>query len=139
LKNLTDALRKALDKYAKRLRQWSVDDQGMRLIQAIDTPALTSSQSEAQKNRHTVRQERFQQTHHLHQMGWQQIAIARQLGICPRTVRRYLASDTLQQEQRQRKSKLDAYKVYLLQRWNEGCHNARQLTDEIRSQGYSGG
>jgi hypothetical protein len=33
---------------------------------------------------------------------------------------------------------LDAFKPYILQRWNEGCHNATQLYREIQPQGYVG-
>jgi transposase len=33
---------------------------------------------------------------------------------------------------------LDAFKPYILKRWNEGCHNATQLFREIQPQGYAG-
>lgn len=32
---------------------------------------------------------------------------------------------------------LDAYKPYLLRRWNEGCRNAKQLWRELVAQGYT--
>lgn len=38
-----------------------------------------------------------------------------------------------------RSSKLDAHKEYLRERWEQGCHNGRQLLDELRAQGYRGG
>jgi hypothetical protein len=37
-----------------------------------------------------------------------------------------------------RSSKLDEFKPYLTQRWNEGCDNAVQLHHEIQSQGFTG-
>lgn len=33
-------------------------------------------------------------------------------------------------------SRLGPYKPTLLQRWNAGCHNTRQLADEFRFQGW---
>jgi len=39
---------------------------------------------------------------------------------------------------RRRPSKLDPFRDYLWMRWQSGCHNARQLYDELVSQGYSG-
>jgi transposase len=35
-------------------------------------------------------------------------------------------------------SQLDPYQAYLLERWNEGCHNAVQLQREMVAQGYPG-
>jgi transposase len=33
---------------------------------------------------------------------------------------------------------LEPYKVYLVQRWNEGCRNAQQAYREVKEQGYPG-
>jgi hypothetical protein len=35
--------------------------------------------------------------------------------------------------------RVNAFREYLEQRWNEGCHNASQLWHEIENRGYSGG
>lgn len=35
-------------------------------------------------------------------------------------------------------SQLDSFLPYLHQRWTEGCRNAKQLSQEIQSQGYGG-
>ena len=142
LKNLTDALQKVLNSYARRLRQWALDPQTTALIQAAAVPERSPSRRDRQQSeiRRVARLERYQQVHHLHRQGWQQKTIAHHLGISPRTVSRYLAAATFPEHRRRRRtSKLDRYKTYLLQRWNEGCHNATRLADEIRSQGYVGG
>ncbi len=39
---------------------------------------------------------------------------------------------------RTRESKLDPYKQYIEERWNQGCHNAVVLWEEARAQGYTG-
>jgi len=66
--------------------------------------------------------------------------IARQLHISRGTVSRYLR---LQQPPTRAQCPvpsplpLDAYKPYLLRRWNEGCRNAQQLWRELGAQGYT--
>jgi hypothetical protein len=37
-----------------------------------------------------------------------------------------------------RASVLDAFKPYLIRRWNEGCTNAAQLHAELRARGWTG-
>jgi transposase len=77
---------------------------------------------------------------HLHEQGWHQVAIADVVGISLKTVRRYLAAAVFPERRpRHYPSKLDSFKGYLLQRWNEGCHNAVRLAGEIHQQGYPGG
>ena len=141
LKNLTDALQKVLNSHARQLRQWGVDPQTTTLIQLDDVPERCPAQHEQHQSqmRRAARLERYQQVHQLHQQGWQKKAIAQYLGMSARTVSRYLLTPTFPERQPSRRvSRLDSYKAYLLQRWNEGCHNATRLTDEIRLQGYAG-
>ena len=75
-------------------------------------------------------------------MRWLAPAIARQVGIGRTTVFRYLRTSTFPERQGRRdcgRSRLlDPYKDYVLQRWNDGCHDALQLFGEIQSRGYSG-
>ena len=40
--------------------------------------------------------------------------------------------------QHNRRSLLDPYKDYLLQRWNDGCREVLQLFGEIKARGYPG-
>ena len=75
----------------------------------------------------------------LHRQGWTQKAIAYRLNVHPKTIQRYLRTSTPNVTRRRKKRLLlTPYKNYLLQRWNEGCHNATQLFREIRLQGYLG-
>jgi len=78
----------------------------------------------------------------LHRQGWTQNAIAAQLGLDRRTVRKYLrASDgpPPRVRRRPRPGVLTPYLAWLEQRWAEGCHNARHLLRELQAQGYRGG
>jgi transposase len=64
--------------------------------------------------------------------------ICRQLGISARTVYRYkdLTEPPPRPAYKRKASVLDPYVPYLVRRWNEGCHNGKQLYREIREQGY---
>jgi transposase len=55
-------------------------------------------------------------------------------------VRKYLKAQTppVYQRHRPRPKKVTPYLDYLRRRWDEGCHNARQLYRELLSLGYSG-
>ncbi|MDP9480792.1 MAG: transposase [Actinomycetota bacterium] len=60
------------------------------------------------------------------------------LGVSARTVYRYkdLAEPPPRRAYKRKKSVLDPYVPYLLERWNEGCHNGKKLYREIRERGY---
>ena len=72
--------------------------------------------------------------------GYSNGVIARELGINRKTVRRYLALDhpPTYAPRLGRGTKLTPYLPYLRQRWDEGCHNARQLYGELVVRGYRG-
>jgi len=84
------------------------------------------------------RYERMQQAYQYLQQGWSQKEIARQLGIHPKTVRRYIHRSSPQAPRQRTYRLLDRYKPYLLQRWNEGCRNGMQLYREIQAKGFAG-
>jgi transposase len=141
LKNLGDALQEVLEKHSFQLRQWAVQEPLSAPLQAMDMPRRRVTRREQQQAtlRRRARQERFAEVHQLHQQGWPQVSIARHLRLSTTTVHRYLAMAALPEHStRQRTSQLDPYKPYLLERWNQGCHNAVQLRREIREQGYPG-
>lgn len=74
-----------------------------------------------------------------HERGLTKRAIARELNIDRRTVRRFLhAEEFRERAPRRRRSQLDKYLEYLEKRWAEGCHNAAQLCRELRERGYGG-
>jgi len=67
-------------------------------------------------------------------------AIARQLRLGKTTVFRYLRSPTFAERTYKRRgdSILNPYKDLLLQHWNQGCHDARQVFQRLQQQGYRG-
>lgn len=85
------------------------------------------------------RTQRVEQVQQLYQQGWTKRAIAAHLHLDPKTIRRYLnLSCPLLPQRRTRRSILDAFKPYLLARWQTGCHNAAQLFRELQSQNFTG-
>jgi transposase len=138
LKNLTEAVYKTLQQYQAAIEQTLM--QRLRQQQASplvpDPVALDTEPTAAD----LARQGRAAEAHRLRQQGWTLQAISQQLGVCTKTVRRYLnRSLPLAPLRRSRRIRLlDPYKSYLLERWNRGCHNASQLLREIRQQGFAG-
>src|SRR5260370_11571232 len=76
----------------------------------------------------------------LKQQGWSVSAIAGELHIDRKTVRKHLL-DAPQPYKRENPApcKIDPYRPFLRERWEKGVHNARKLLDEIRPRGYDGG
>ena len=76
----------------------------------------------------------------LKQKGWTISAIARETGFDRKTVRKHLNADTVPVSKKRtpRKSKLDPYKAYLLERIKEGTTNCAVLMEEIYAMGYEG-
>ena len=84
--------------------------------------------------------EGFMNIRDLKQQGWTVSAIAEQLNLDRKTVRRYLLEPP-QPYKRENPApcKIDPYRAYLRERWEQGVHNASKLLDEIRGRGYDGG
>jgi transposase len=83
---------------------------------------------------------RHEQIWALRGQGWTGQAIAQQLRIGKTTVFRYLRSPTFAERTYKRRghSILNPYKALLLQHWNQGCHDARQVFHLLQQQGYRG-
>jgi len=145
LKNLTDAVYKALQAQQATIEASLAQVQEAGKVPAPATePAIphdASATATPPSAADIARQQRVQEAHRLHEQGWTAKAIAKQLGICPKTVSRYLnrALPLVPLRRSQRTQLIDPFKPYLLERWNAGCHNAAQLWREIRRQGFPGG
>jgi transposase len=61
------------------------------------------------------------------------------MGMHRATVRQWLGAGSFpERAQRQVTSRTDRFLDYLRRRWDEGCHNAAQLTREIQDMGFGG-
>ena len=73
--------------------------------------------------------------------GQPEAAIRRATGLDRRTVQRYAraaSADELLAEATNRESKLDEFKPYICQRWNQGLTDAAQIHAELQQRGWTG-
>lgn len=84
--------------------------------------------------------EDFMNIRDLKQQGWSVSAIAEELSLDRKTVRRHLL-EAPQGYKRENPApcKIDPYRPFLRERWEKGVHNAHKLLEEIRDRGYDGG
>ncbi|GHO56351.1 transposase [Ktedonobacter robiniae] len=93
----------------------------------------------AQQARRGQRLSQYQQIMALAKEGVKDAEIARRTKLSVRTIQRWRAHDSFPEvKRRQRRSRFDPYKGYVLRRWQEGCTNGYQLWRELREQGYAG-
>jgi hypothetical protein len=102
-------------------------------------PDRTRAVQHTQHVRQVERLERYETMMALRKQGMMSADIAMQMGMPERTVRHWLSRGTPYSRPRQQRARLlDPYQTYLLQRWNQGCHNGAQLEAELKARGYKG-
>jgi transposase len=101
------------------------------------TPAQVKKTHQA---RQASRDDRYQQMTTLRAQGVTQIEVAKRMGMSEKAVRNWLKRGTAPTNERQfrRRSVFDPYAAYVLQRWQEGIHEGKQLYEEIQAQGFPG-
>jgi transposase len=107
----------------------------------VPPPSPAPTAQELATRRRARRLATDEQVWALHRQGWSGEAIARQLGMGRTTVCRSLHAPTFPERTgraERGQSLLNAYQDYLVQRWNAGCRDARQLCAELRQRGYRG-
>jgi transposase len=156
LKNVTDSLERFLARKHASLRQAAhavsaeqeVEGPVTSRPEAMCEPSppaapprrLTRHEQDHQERR-SRRLARYEEVLALHGQGSSLRAIARVTGLSPTTVRRYVQAEGFPecQPRRRRSLLLEPFVAYLQERWDAGCHNAKQLWSEIRQRGYRGG
>ena len=147
VKNLAEAVELALARGWAEIRRGSelaeehssapAEEEVMAPVPQEWRPHVPLHRQQLQVARQAERMKRYEQVISLRSLGLKPTAIARRLGKSERTVRRWLAVGIPEGQRRRRKrSHFDAYAPYVLQRWQEGCHNGLQLWREIQAQGY---
>lgn len=138
-------LREALERLLDRLRP-----QLLALPQAADAElALDSTGRDRRRGtldqvrQQTSRERRYARYAEVKRLQAEDTAIiqiARELKLSRQTVRKYMASDSFPEHARprQQRSILDPYVNILQERWDEGCHENKELLEAIRAAGYQG-
>jgi len=86
------------------------------------------------------RRERYEKVIELNRLGYSQKAIAEELDIQRKTVRRWLRAGEFPERKVpvRKQPAVEDHAEYLAERWKQGCHNATALFHEILCHGYTG-
>ncbi len=137
-KNFAQALSKFFG-HRRRLLKKVAQQLAGKALPPPKTAARRLAQRE-RRNRHTERVRRHKRIWKLFRAGHRIEEIGRIVGVSSRSV--YRALEYEQPIGRERRRWIhhitDPYLPYLSHRWNEGCHKAVQLYEEVVSQGYTG-
>jgi len=140
--NLRETLVRILDRHSRLIREvaHSVNTSQTPLLQpdySNESPSHTNNNAkEASRFR---RFEQYSQVIGLRKLGTSVRQIALQAGLNRGTVQRYLhAGQFPERAARQYRRQIDSFINYLRRRWEEGCHNAVQLTQELTKLGFVG-
>lgn len=139
LRNLGDALARALDRHGRDLRAAAAAVQEADVVLTAPPEPPAAIAEPGAPDRHAVRRARFDKALTLHGQGWSARRIARAVGANRQTVQGWLRSGELPTWRQQRRgSSVDRHAQHLNRRWAEGCRNAAQLWREVRDQGFRG-
>ena len=150
VRNLAEVLEKILAHCRAEIRQGDGEQLAPakateELPRPLPTPALWQQRTpahieQAHQARQASRDDRFRQITELRAHGLTQAAIAKRIGMSEKAVRNWLkrgAAPTWKRQYR-RRSVFDPYAPYVLERWQAGMHEGKQLYEEIRAQGFPG-
>ena len=86
------------------------------------------------------REDRYRQMAALRGLGMTHTEIARRVGVSPYKVRAWLKAGATPIHRRPHghRSLFDPYAAFVLEQWQAGIHDGKQLYAEIRQQGYAG-
>lgn len=137
-KNFAEALEKFLRHKTRVLKAGARSLAG----KARPTPRRAAPKIEEQERRarHRQRVAVHKRVWKLYREGYHKEQIAQRIGISSQSVYRILKQEAAPPPRQRSRSHsiLDPYLSYLSDRWNQGCHKARQLYEEIVAQGYTG-
>ncbi len=148
LQNLAEALEKVFNDNSLELKAVESSISSSPVIceqgsEAVRVPLPTSPPQavERAQQRRSRRLAIYEQVMKLKEQGWSLKAIALKLGIGQTTVFRYLGASQFPERKGRSdrgRSLVDPYKDYFLKRWNAGCHEGKQLFQELQKVGYRG-
>jgi len=147
--NLREALVRALERYRPEMKRAAqaaavcqtqppqpVVEAASVLAIPVRPPTRAQLAKEASRSR---RLERYKQVAELHQEGVSMRDIARRMGMHRGTVRKFLhAGQFPERAMRKYVKRTDRFVDHLRHRWEEGCHNAVRLAEELVEQGFQG-
>jgi transposase len=147
LKNVTDAFIRYLTRKHVALRQAAAGPERTEepaaagCLRAAETPRRPTRAARLSQEARARRQARYHEVIALHEQGYSVRAIARMVHLNRGTVMIFIHAERFPERQprRPRPTILAPFVAYLGSRWAAGCHNATQLWQELRQQGFTGG
>lgn len=148
LQNLLEVVERLFKRLPNELRQAAEQCSGFRIEEGERQSAGSAKKGggdadafrESEKPVKTYRQIRFEEVKKLQTQGCNRREIARRLGIDRRTVSKYfhLEAPPRRSLQNGSGSKVLPHLDYLQKRWDEGCHNLKELLLELQARGFTG-
>ncbi|HLZ57844.1 MAG TPA: ISL3 family transposase [Ktedonosporobacter sp.] len=149
VRNLADALELLLAQCRADLRRAEPDPLPEELpapsARALPHPQTWRQQPPQQMERkyqahQAEREDRFRQIMALRAQGMFFADIAKRVGMGERSVRKWVkqGGPPIHRRRRRRRSVFDSYAAYVLERWQAGVHDGKQLFEEIQAQGFTG-
>lgn len=148
LKNLAEALEQLFNEHSPELKEVEQYLSTSPVICGEGSEAVRVPLPESPPEALVLAQQRrsrklaiYEQVIKLREQGWSGKAIAMKLGIGKSTVFVYLRASQFPERKGRSdrgRSLVDPYKDYLLKLWNAGCHEAKQLFQELQQVGYGG-
>src|SRR4051794_13104324 len=144
LVNLSAAIERAMEEHRSELQIPTQDEESTQPVTAPSALSAASSRPTQQQLRKEQRRQRrlevYEKVVELNRLGRSQKAIAEELNLQRKTVRRWLRAREFPERKVpvRRPSVVEEYADYLQQRWNQGWHNATAMYREIRIRGYTG-
>jgi transposase len=149
LLNLREALMRAIDRHHAHVLEAAKAVAASQEPEPLPANASRSEPAEGRlppdhrtaqsRQRRARRLERYQRVVELHEQGVSLRGIARRMGMHRATVRHWLRAGSFPERAGRRvTSRTDRFLSYLRRRWDEGYHNAAQLTREIQAMGFGG-
>ncbi|MEL7476478.1 MAG: transposase, partial [Cyanobacteria bacterium J06555_12] len=148
IQNLTETLEKSLHSHTTQLKEieqaqrQSLTNGQSDVVVVVPQPTATEEAQQRTQQAHQRRVQQQKKVKTLSSQGWEQVAIAQEVGISERTVRRFLNLPDLPDMAPRRKcfgkGMLDPYKAQLLEWWNSGVRSSQDLMLLLQEQGFTG-
>lgn len=137
LHNLSDAVQGMFWGYEKELQEVA------NLLAQEDTGTILKTENEnaypkAAQKRRTLLQEKLLEVKRLAKEGYSNRKIGKMLGIHRETVGIYKHVDRVPIRGGIKPYTAAPYEKYIIQKWNQGCHSAKEILHEIKGLGYTG-
>jgi transposase len=143
VRNASGAMEEVIQRRGRRVTYAAVEVESREATVVAAKPLGPTKQRQA--DRRAARVARWEEVQRRRAAGESYRGIASAMGINRRTVRRLAQTPLAPQKQIRhprpgglQSPTLEPYVSHLQDRWQDGCHNIRQLRREIAAQGYTG-